>query len=76
MTNKIMIALFPGRFQPLHKGHIHAIESAMKRFDKVIIMVGSVNKRDVNNPYSFLKRKKIITKSVLLKVSKVTRRTL
>ncbi|MFH0832501.1 MAG: adenylyltransferase/cytidyltransferase family protein [Candidatus Aenigmatarchaeota archaeon] len=55
-----MIALFPGRFQPLHRGHLHAIKSVLKKFDKVVIMIGSINKSDENNPYSFLKRKKML----------------
>ena len=36
-----MKALFVGRFQPLHKGHLQIIQYASKKYDEVIIGVGS-----------------------------------
>lgn len=53
-------ALFVGRFQPFHKGHEHAIKSLLKKFDKVIIVIGSINKRNEENPFTFLQRKGMI----------------
>lgn len=56
-----MKALLLARFQPLHLGHLHAIESAKKKFDEVIIAVGSSNKKNSNeNPFSFEERKEMI----------------
>jgi nicotinamide-nucleotide adenylyltransferase len=54
------IALFVGRFQPFHKGHEHAIKSILKKFDKIVIAVGSINKNDEENPYTFAQRKGMI----------------
>ena len=39
-----MKALFVGRFQPLHKGHIHAINAAREQFGDVTLVVGSAQK--------------------------------
>lgn len=36
-----MNALFVGRFQPLHKGHLHAINAAREQFGDVTVVVGS-----------------------------------
>jgi nicotinamide-nucleotide adenylyltransferase len=57
-------ALFITRAQPFHKGHLHAIKNAIKRFDEVIVAIGSSNKKNTpNNPFSFEERKKMIEKS-------------
>ena len=53
-------ALFVGRFQPLHNGHVHAIKNILKNYDRVIIAIGSVNKHDEQNPFSLVQRKKMI----------------
>ena len=34
-----MIALFPGKFQPLHLGHIVTIRRLQKTYEKVIVLV-------------------------------------
>ncbi|MFN3804537.1 MAG: nicotinamide-nucleotide adenylyltransferase [Pyrobaculum sp.] len=36
-----MRALFPGRFQPPHWGHIYAIREILKEVDEVVVTVGS-----------------------------------
>ncbi|MDI6807172.1 MAG: nicotinamide-nucleotide adenylyltransferase [Candidatus Aenigmarchaeota archaeon] len=54
------IALFIGRFQPFHKGHLYVIKKVMKEFDEVVIGIGSVNKKDVYNPFSYEERKEMI----------------
>lgn len=48
------------RFQPLHKGHELLIQTAIKDCSQVIILLGSSNKNNKNNPYSFKQRKEII----------------
>lgn len=56
-----MKALFLARFQPFHKGHLHAIKTAMKNFDEVIVAIGSSNKKNtLENPFSFEERKKMV----------------
>lgn len=55
-------ALFVGRFQPLHKGHVRVIKRLLKKFDKVIIAIGSIQeKRTEKNPFSFYERKKMLS---------------
>ncbi|MHA1747568.1 MAG: nicotinamide-nucleotide adenylyltransferase [Promethearchaeota archaeon] len=57
-------ALFIGRFQPFHKGHLHAIKYILANFQEIIIVIGSSNKRDTfENPFSFEERRDMIKKS-------------
>lgn len=58
-------AIFIGRFQPFHKGHLHAIKNILKNYKKVIIAIG-YGKKDQDNPLSYHMRKEIIS-SVLRK---------
>jgi pantetheine-phosphate adenylyltransferase len=45
------IGLYPGSFNPLHKGHINIIEKALRIFDKVILNVGvNADKGDKPQP--------------------------
>ena len=54
-------ALFIGRFQPLHKGHIDALEDISKRSDKIIIVIGSSRQKNTKkNPFSLAQRKKML----------------
>jgi len=52
-------ALFIGRFQPLHKGHEHAIRAAQKRYNLAFV-IGSTNKKDPKNPFSYAERRRMI----------------
>ncbi len=53
--------VFVGRFQPLHNGHVHVINEALKRARKVIVLVGSSNAaRSPRNPFSFAERRQMI----------------
>jgi len=55
-----MKALFIGRFQPFHKGHLHAIKKAMRKYE-VIVGIGSADKSNTKlNPFSFQERKRMI----------------
>lgn len=54
-------ALFVGRFQPLHIGHLKVIEWILKKYDKIIIVIGSSQESNTEkNPFSLKKRKKMI----------------
>lgn len=58
---KTKIAIYIGRFQPLHLGHCHVLDTAFKKYDAVIILVGSAEQaRDPKNPFSFEERKTMI----------------
>ncbi|MEM0468453.1 MAG: nicotinamide-nucleotide adenylyltransferase [Pyrobaculum sp.] len=36
-----MRALFPGRFQPPHLGHVYAIKEILREVDEVVVVIGS-----------------------------------
>jgi nicotinamide-nucleotide adenylyltransferase len=60
-----MKALFIGRFQPFHIGHLKVIQDASKEFNFIIIGIGSSqygNKLD--NPFTAEERKKMIELSL------------
>ena len=57
---KYKTALFVARLQPPHKGHMNAIREILKKYKKIVIAVGSINKHDKNNPFSFHERKSML----------------
>jgi len=48
------------RFQPFHIWHALLVEKAVAECDTILILIGSSNKIDADNPYSFEYRKSII----------------
>ena len=60
-----MNALFIGRFQPFHKGHLMLLQSISNQYDEIIIGIGSSQYHNtIDNPYSEDERKKMIAKSL------------
>jgi len=60
-----MPAIFVGRFQPFHKGHLKAIKWILKREKRIFIIIGSSqNSLTKENPFSFLERKKMMEKTL------------
>ncbi len=60
-----MNALFIGRFQPFHKGHMRVIQNASKQYDEIIIGIGSSQYGNaLENPFTLDERKKMIGKSL------------
>ena len=54
-------ALFIGRFQPFHKGHLSAVKWIAARSSKVIIAIGSAEKEnEPKNPFSEKERERMI----------------
>jgi len=46
-------ALFVGRFQPFHHGHLHAVESILKENDELLLVVGSAQmSHEPDNPFT------------------------
>ena len=46
-------AVFVGRFQPLHNGHQHVIDQALRSAKKLIILIGSADTaRSIRNPFT------------------------
>ncbi|MEK7673194.1 MAG: nicotinamide-nucleotide adenylyltransferase [Patescibacteria group bacterium] len=59
-------ALFIGRFQPFHKGHLDAIKTILKKHDKVIICIGSAEKNYLPlNPLTASERFQVIEASLI-----------
>lgn len=57
-------ALFIGRFQPFHRGHLNAAETGAEQYD-LTIGIGSAQKQGtMENPLSFEERKAIVTNCV------------
>lgn len=55
------VALFIGRFQPFHKGHLAALKWIAARSGKVIVAIGSAEKEnEPKNPFSAGERKRMI----------------
>lgn len=48
------VAIYIGKFQPLHIAHIEIMEHCIKNYDELIVLVGSTNRRiSINHPFSF-----------------------
>src|SRR5579862_5927631 len=60
MGKKYKIGLVIGRFQPFHNGHEFLIKSSLEFCDKIIIGIGSANKKNKKNPWSANKRRHMI----------------
>jgi len=59
--NRKTIALFIGRFQPLHHGHIYVIKEILKTYKKIKIGIGSSQlSHTLNDPFSCEERKAFI----------------
>lgn len=57
MNDNIKVGVFLARFQPLHNAHLHIIKTALSECDKVVIMLGSSNKKaTIRNPFDFTLR--------------------
>jgi nicotinamide-nucleotide adenylyltransferase len=60
-----MNALFIGRFQPFHKGHLLFLQNICSQYDEIIIGIGSSQYRNTSeNPFSYDERKMMIEKSL------------
>lgn len=58
---KSNIAVFIGRFQPFHNGHEFAVREALKRFDRLIIVIGDTGTAPApKNPFSIWEREFMI----------------
>ncbi|MFW6122270.1 MAG: adenylyltransferase/cytidyltransferase family protein [Petrotogales bacterium] len=62
-------ALIIGRFQPLHKGHIELIRTAIEKFGRVQIGIRNT-KRDEKNPYSIDTRIEMIKQEFTTEIQK------
>lgn len=65
------IGVFLSRMQPLHIGHLGMIDKALSENDKVIILIGSSNKRGtIRNPIGIEIRREILEEALKDKYGK------
>ena len=65
MANTYDVAVFIGRFQPYHLGHLSVINQAIDCAKHVVILIGSANApRSHRNPFTFNERRTMITNSI------------
>jgi len=64
-VGKEMRAVFPGRFQPFHLGHLAVIEWLLSKYDELIIVVGSgKDSHTIYNPFTAGERILMIKKGL------------
>jgi len=60
-----MKALYVGRFQPFHNGHLKIIQNESKKYEEIIIAIGSSQYDHTEmNPFTSDERKQMIEKSL------------
>jgi nicotinamide-nucleotide adenylyltransferase len=46
-------AVFIGRFQPFHKGHLHGLKDILEKVDEIVIVLGSSQySHELDNPFT------------------------
>ncbi|MGB9719213.1 MAG: nicotinamide-nucleotide adenylyltransferase [Candidatus Anstonellales archaeon] len=56
-----MRAVFVGRFQPFHNGHLYALKRIAKKYNEIFVVVGSANKSfTTENPFTFAERARML----------------
>jgi len=65
MSNRHRLAVFIGRFQPFHIGHLNVVQNATVDCDSMLMLVGSAYRpRSWKNPFSYSERVAFIRKSM------------
>lgn len=58
---KHKVALFIGRFQPFHNGHLYSLKKCLEIAERVIVVVGSSQEKGtLDNPWSYMARKQMV----------------
>ena len=60
MKKSTRTALFLGRFQPFHLGHLWVVKKLSRDYTEVLILVGTRQKKGRNNPFTYSERNQMI----------------
>lgn len=61
MTYDVDFAVFIGRFQPFHSGHLHVIQTGLAKAERMIILLGSSwQARSSRNPWTHQEREQML----------------
>lgn len=53
VDQRVKRVVFPGRFQPVHKGHVQVLRWLLGRAEEVIVVIGSAQRsHEVKNPFT------------------------
>jgi len=64
-ASRPLCGLYVGRFQPFHKGHLHAVKYVLDRVDQLLIVVGSAQYSHTRrNPFSAGERVEMIYRAL------------
>lgn len=63
MTN-VNYGVILARFQPIHNGHLALIEKACNENDKVLVLIGSIDKMNKRNPIPWTIRRDMVIKAL------------
>jgi hypothetical protein len=58
-----LVIIYPGRFQPAHKGHAMIYNSIVQEYPEADVWVATTNKVDEKSPFSFQERKYLLEKA-------------
>lgn len=59
------IGVFLSRMQPIHNAHLWMIENALKENDRILVMIGSANKKGTErNPFDIKLRREIVESAI------------
>lgn len=62
MKKPRFVAVYPGRFQPFHRGHFSVYQSLVQKFGQDNVFIVTSNKTEkIRSPFNFQEKKKIIT---------------
>lgn len=65
LMKKYRTALFIGRFQPFHKGHLYSLKKCLEIAESVVVAVGSSQESGTeNNPWDYKVRKRMVCEVV------------
>ncbi len=59
------LAVYIGRFQPFHDGHLACVRQALTTADRLVVLVGSINRpRNIRDPFGYAERREMIEAAV------------